>query len=252
MTGLPTLTIDQPYPTLILAGAKGMETRPSPPAGDMCPPGVRAYPGLRINRGDRIGLHAAAARVPRVMLKLGIGDYTLEQDNPRGTAPAYLLRGPRLAWPYRLPLGAMVGTARVVDAVPIVEGTDELTAAGPRPCVVMVGESLTLYHPSNPGGLADGADLDDQLPYGVWRPGRWAWLLGGIQRTTERCPGCVDGGLEEGIVPCVAHRGQPMDEACFACWNGEPCPVCDGTGRCDPIPAKGRQGLWSWSPGGES
>lgn len=46
----------------------------------------------------------------------------------------------------------------------------------------------------------------------------------------------------------VRQPGQ-MDEACFACWNGEPCPVCEGKGTCDPVPAKGQQAIpWKWTP----
>ena len=60
MTVSLAITIDQPYPALIVAGVMGWETRGNPPAGEMCPPGVRPLPGCAIERGERIARHADA------------------------------------------------------------------------------------------------------------------------------------------------------------------------------------------------
>jgi hypothetical protein len=50
-------------------------------------------------------------------------------------------------------------------------------------------------------------------------------------------------------------RQPARTDRCPACWGGERapvcgCPCCDGRARsgCDPVPAKGRQGLWTWDP----
>lgn len=103
----------------------------------------------------------------------------------------------------RHPHSAIVATARVVDVLPIVEREwCEDGFIGTRRNVAAV---LPEDHPCYPeihlwcGGQFDGF-ISDQLPYGDWTPGRWAWRLDDI----------------------------------------EPC--------CDPIPAKGKQGVWRWTP----
>jgi len=46
----PTITVWQPYASLIMHGIKTFETRPSEPGGDARPPGSDRYPGLDLNR----------------------------------------------------------------------------------------------------------------------------------------------------------------------------------------------------------
>jgi len=76
-----------------------------------------------------------------------------------------------------LPLGAIVGTAVLTDCVPI-----EAFAACPRDehphaCVedLANGERVRLY----PGSIEAqyGDDVSDQLPFGDFAAGRFAWLL---------------------------------------------------------------------------
>ena len=62
---LKVLSLDEPWATLLMLtnGAervrvKAWETRDAPPAGDLCPPGVRPGPGFRLDRGTRLGIHA--------------------------------------------------------------------------------------------------------------------------------------------------------------------------------------------------
>lgn len=55
------LTLHQPYASLIVAGIKTWETRPLAPHGDMRWLGESGLPGCRINRDDRVAIHAAAA-----------------------------------------------------------------------------------------------------------------------------------------------------------------------------------------------
>lgn len=137
------------------------------------------------------------------------------------------------SYPDALPLGAIVATARLVDCVPMVQFLsrgpgDEPDPAWtpcdgpepPMPCLAINSDttSLTLHRPYR--------DVTDQLPFGDYRPGRFAWLLDDIKPTAERCP------------DCAVMRGV----AIASCWT------CHGVGRCDPIPARGRQGLWTWTP----
>lgn len=80
-----------------------------------------------------------------------------------------------------------------------------------------------------PGGRA--FEVSDQLPYGDFAPGRFAWLLDDVEPTTERCPECWG----EVAHPIEENRG---------CW----CSTCGGDGACDPVPANGRHGLWEFEP----
>ncbi len=66
--------------------------------------------------------------------------------------------------------------------------------------------------------------------------GRWAWMLGDIKPTTERCPACWGVGLSGFSLP----PGAPMSVL--------RCRTCEGVGTCAPVPAKGRQKVWRWTP----
>lgn len=111
---------------------------------------------------------------------------------------------------YDLPYGALVATAELVDCVRAENLIHESTAPVAEPW----GHEHYIV------------DLDRQLPLGDFSPGRYVWLLRDIKPTTERCP------------DCRVMRGVAL----ASCWT------CKGAGHCPPIPAKGRQGLWSWTP----
>jgi hypothetical protein len=131
----------------------------------------------------------------------------------------------------RFPLGAIVATATLADVVPIVDtGIGEYPERRAR--VYERRDGLMFLDPTVP--LGEGwRKIEDQRPYGDFTPGRYAWLLEDVKPTTERCPACWGEG----------HVWMPS--RAFATM----CPACDHTGRCDPIPAKGRQGLWNWEAG---
>lgn len=59
----PTITVWQPYASLIMHGIKTFETRPSEPGGDARPPGSDRYPGLDLNPGDALWIHAAKRKL---------------------------------------------------------------------------------------------------------------------------------------------------------------------------------------------
>lgn len=102
----------------------------------------------------------------------------------------------------RVPLGAVVATCTLADVVPIVrvEDGDSLPAIDPAPVELWNGpDGLTIAEWCD-DGWSDGPDVSDQLPFGDFTPGRYAWLL-------------------TAITPC------------------------------DPVPAKGRLGLWDWASG---
>lgn len=135
----------------------------------MCPDGVRGYPGLAIERGERIAIHAAAT-------KRGIDQTGLAPWGP-------LLAGDgsfRLAQP--LALGAIVATAVVHDAMPIA-GPSEPATTGER--LVVTGDELVMISGL---WLYEGGILDGQLPLGDYRPGRWGWLLTDVERLDQPLP----------------------------------------------------------------
>lgn len=68
----------------------------------------------------------------------------------------------------------------------------------------------------------------------------FAWLLGDVKPTTERCPWCMGEGW--------AWQDEEANRRFDADEGNLQCPVCEGRGSCDPIPATGRQGLWEWDP----
>lgn len=122
--------------------------------------------------------------------------------------------------------GAVVASATLTDCIPIVDRMDPPPQTGPY---LEVGGGYLWGLGATP---PDGADLRDQLRFGDFTPGRYALLLDDVKPTTERCPRCWGEGSWTGAMPHTEAR------ATF------PCSTCKGRSTCDPVPMKGRQGLW--------
>lgn len=60
-------------------------------------------------------------------------------------------------------------------------------------------------------------------------------LFDDLAPITERCPACWGAKGTSGVIPYEVAR-----------WRTA-CPVCDGEGRCAPVPVKGRLGVWEWT-----
>jgi hypothetical protein len=269
---IPVLSIHQPYASLIFApahcgecGGSGLtDDRDSDgyprPAQCVCQhpqhPRVkrwetRSWPCPAKYVGRRIAI-AATAKRPK--------DYWHHVDRdpqfPETLAPFYDLgvyvdideSSDGEWWRYRWagPLGCIVGTVVVARSLPIARcaangehraalqrraltdhqgpgATRHLSSdTGPEHVCCPVGGGL-LHHLPLSTDTPTEWDISDQQPYGHWKPGGWAWELTDPQPTTERCP------WWDGMVNLGPH-----------------CPVCNGKGRCDPIPVKGRQGIWQW------
>jgi len=184
------LTVRQPWASLVALGVKTIETRPwstryrGPLAihAGVKPPKRGPYDG---KSGEAVG----------DWMPLALCDGTWKVEHRASGVPGAPDDHP-------LPLGAVVATCTLADVVPIVE-REWLPEGfiGTRQDVLAV---LPLDHPAAPGihlwsGGEFVADASDQLPYGDFTPGRYAWLL-------------------EDITPI------------------------------EPVPAKGKQGLWTWTP----
>lgn len=248
MTGLPVLTLD---PVTACLAAEGVVT---------AIPRKQAAPAWVV--GQRVGIHASRSLAVIDNLpgdcegksEAGwvygyVGPYQVgyccrtSDEGTRGDTFIVKADGSEPGVDFdvdaRLALGCIVASATLRACVPIVEGTDELAAAEPRPCVVWSNSTeLTAYFDPS----WDGMELDDQLPYGDWSPGRWAWLLEGVAHVRDRCPWCWDTG---GVCP------ECNEDWCGLCGNepGEPrCRACAGAARCAPVPFRGGPGLRRWTP----
>ena len=174
---IKAIVLHQPYAALVVAGVKRWETRPSPPNGPMRPDGVRGLPGLGIEPGERVAI-VAGARKPEAGLRLsGVGgEWLVDGDRLLDLCNEKVLP---------LPLGAVLGTVEVVEALPMVDWPQQ-----GRQIVVTShagqARALTLHEQS--AVRLDDEVLDDQLPLGDWQPGRWAWRLANPEPLAEPVP----------------------------------------------------------------
>jgi activating signal cointegrator 1 len=207
------LTIRQPWAQLVVMGTKVIETR--------------SWKAPDALVGQRIAIHAGAKRPDLVTF---VGPYHVAQG---GT----WLHGPGHDKP--MPFGAVVGSAVLAACVPMVdlrgEGTVYRLTTDPHLKLFIDhppwggrSEVAEIMHYPRP---ARSVDVSDQLPFGDFAPGRWAWLLADAAPTTTRCPLCWD----------------EVDDL-MAALARSLCRACRGVGHCPPIPAKGRQGIWEWAP----
>lgn len=250
---MKALTVAQPWASLIVAGVKTIETRPMPPNGPMCPAGVRGLPGLAVEPGERIAIHASLIPPPKRWHhdlqgtpppevdhlynhadRPDLWEHSENIDDPMGGPEVYEWSGP---------LGAIVGTAVVAEVLPIIdlEFGWQCDTDTPERALVTDGTHAELLGPGSAGD-----DVTEQLPLDDYRPGRfgwWAWVLTDPHRCQDRCP---NPDCERGVIDLTQpHRGGP--------WQWQLCPVCaapggqvPGDGRCDPIPTRGAQGVWEW------
>lgn len=178
---MKAIVVRQLWATLIALEIKTIETRPAPPNGPMRPDGVRGLPGLPVERGERIAIVAGARRPS------GHGDHYGEWRLSLGESVPIIHA---LSLPYRwhpLPLGAVVCTVAVDDALPILGEYGEVHE---KELTIGPGPMLTAYR-----HYCDwqGTGYDDQLPLGDFTPGRWGWLLSDPQPCTP--------------IPCKGRQG---------------------------------------------
>lgn len=211
MTDLRCLSLDQPWASLVAVGVKSIETRSWPTK----------------HRG-RIGI-ASTKKAPRPWnLSIGSSRCGVFADrSPYATNPADGL-------PIKLPLGAIVATANLVDCVPVVDDGAARNCVDVRVARPQADAALRI---DDEAGREQIRNIRDQLPYGDFTPGRWAWLLDDVKPTTERCPACWGNGWR---VPSRDVDPSPIVNTT--------CPTCDGKGSRDALPVKGHQRLWWWNP----
>jgi hypothetical protein len=174
------LTIRQPWASLIAVGAKQIETRPFSTTyrGPLAIHAGKAIPECD-NLGGEFGIdvmqhHPFAQRFEGANCVLEPGDfYAYRRPNPPGKVDTF--------WP--LPLGAVVAVCDLIDVVPI---HDTCTDPIPDDLIYTTVDGRALYRQIVTGdpGIASNVrshDLTDQLPFGDFIPGRFAWLLDNVR-----------------------------------------------------------------------
>lgn len=163
---MKSLTIRQPWASLIAAGVKTIETR-----------------SRRTHYRGPLAIHAAKADT----------DATIVPGHP--AMPAWDALGECIgaAAP---PRGAVVAVADLVDCVPIV-GVDWEDCD--LDCLVIEQERAWIDRM----GVFDLTRVDDQLPYDDFTLGRWAWILDNVRPLAEPVPTKGHQGLRD-VPECVA------------------------------------------------
>lgn len=213
---MKALTLHQPWASLIAVGAKRIETR-----------------SWSTEYRGRLIVHAAARKPPSEKIG-GWGVMRGFVASGEQTWPA--MRTPDGRGIEVLPLGAVVASATLVDVVPILSGAPDEDWT--TPCLVPDPNDMVLYDAL----LTNPRDVTAECPFGDFTPGRFAWLLDDVARVEDRCPWCWPD--EDGMVQVGPNHRVPLRYVTPA----EACPVCVRAGKCDPIPARGYQGLWEWTP----
>lgn len=142
------LSVRQPFAHLIATGRKTIETR------SWAPP--------ESSIGVRLAIHAAKAPADEDLLP-PLLDALLPDD-----------------WRDTGPFGAAICEVTLAEVVPIVVGT---TADPPLPAVQVYGPGSALIR----RGGADSS-VDDQLPYGFFHDGWFAWRLTDVAVYDEPIP----------------------------------------------------------------
>lgn len=158
------LTLWQPWASLVAGGVKTIETR--------------SWPAPSAAVGQRLAIHAAV-RAPAIRTKVGawtvfrahgVGPLTLGRSGnvtPEGQPSAL-----------ELPVGAVIATARLAACVPMVEfGADGSEGYDGGPACWEQDGAWWLDPDPLEAGATRLTEISEQVPYGDFAPGRWAWLL---------------------------------------------------------------------------
>jgi len=214
------LSLHQPWASLVALGVKGIEMRSwsTKYRGRLLIHAAKRNP----TKGSDVGGWMVHERTRPGGLPSD-ERFWLSSPDQRGCSVAHLLID---TVPRPLPLGAVVASGVLTDCVPMAVGHPE-----ERPwhgVSIYPGGDLFVNH-WNEHGQGGGYEVTDQAPFGDFSPGRFAWLLGDVKPTTERCPRCW-------VTRTQADDGYPY---------GPRCSTCEWSGACEPVPMRGRQQLWA-------
>ena len=161
------VTLPQPHATLIALGVQTIHTS------------TRTAPSSAV--GERIAIHAGTQVLNLTQARAGWEKFHVDQYlATKGQRYALELFDP-------LPLGAVVATARLTACLPIVDGAED-----PVPRIDFTDDG-TVWEVTTDGHNA----ITDQLPFGDFSPGQWAWMLDDVQPLDEPVPATGRPGLWE-------------------------------------------------------
>lgn len=163
------LTVRQPWASLIVNGVKVIETR------------TRPVWSVRGRIGIIAGLHEPADMS-------SVGDFTYWRRSPAGWIDR---KGVHEVTGHEIEAhrGALIGTVELYDCVPIV-ATVPVADWPKSDCINVHGRfaQMNRWDPMGIGGWLVAESLDDQLPYGDFTPGRFAWMLRDPEPLAEPIP----------------------------------------------------------------
>lgn len=138
---------------------------------------------------------------------------------------------------HQLHFGAILGSVKLTDCLPIWDA-DEFAASSltPEDRVIVIGPPRRTDQVQTWDGN-DWHNITDQLPYCPFKPGMWAWVLEDAKPVEERCP---NSSCYQGLVFGVF--GVFGDEEADDEFGS--CPTCHGKGTCNPLPVRGRRGIY--------
>jgi hypothetical protein len=163
---MKAITIRQPWAQLIAAGLKTIETRSWP----------TKYRGpLAIHAGLRP--HPFEDALHRLLESKRMSPF--EATILAGTTDTRLV-----------PRGAVVATATLTDVLPVF-GSDWPTDID---CIGMVSPSMAVRWKAG-GCMSDAVDVSDQVQFGDFTPGGFAWILDDVTRLDDPVPAVGKQGL---------------------------------------------------------
>lgn len=252
---MKAISLWQPWASLVPAGAKPVETRSWSTSyrGPLAIHAAKTTDGFDELPGDCEGDTEAGWRYGYIGDFQAAYCYQTSDEGKRGDAFLHDLSDNGPSEPSMVPLGAVVATCTLTDVVPIEKYGTLSDARHVTDCPTEVisnqGAGLWLF-----GIDRDGQRIvhrvEDERPYGDFTPGRYAWLLTDIEAVGDRCPACR---RPRHCTTCDDRGSIPVPgggTACPDCFVATPaeCKVCGDYGWSDPVPARGRQGLWEWTP----
>ena len=192
---MKALTVRQPWASLIVHGPKHIETRSKPTKirgrigiiAGKSPAGIRGLPGdcEGNTEGDwqygYLGPYQAGYC------------YRSADEGDRGDTFLALADGMSpVIWDPKdiyeaMPLGALIGTVELYDCVPIWDGLTEMEDYEDVGFRIVAEPPYGAWMYAGPDDRV-GTDVANQIPYGDFATGRWAWLLRDPQPLAEPIP----------------------------------------------------------------
>lgn len=168
---MKVLSLDEPYATLVRLGLKRIETRSWRPPENLI--------------GEQLAIASTKRKPRRIWRDPDQGGPDLYDHVAMGRYVDIWedIHVPgQFAYDWCGPLGAIVATCTLVDVVPIIDGgMCEWHSEHPRgvaACAHAAIDGQVIVH--TPDAPMHTTVTSDQLPYGDYAPGRFAWLLADI------------------------------------------------------------------------